>query len=190
MSSETSFDNEKYDLLLKDHEKKAKRILKTNLSTNENTLRRYEIDILRAHNEIVTYARIFLEKFDKESKEIVRKEINQVKEKTSRCIERLQVSINLPSDPFETINVASDIDSGESINYSEDEEEFSSANSTHNLTLSEELQNSDNAVNNTLTNSNSKDTTSQSVNSIESVVGQNSSTTHNKTKQTKHMCIV
>lgn len=145
MSSER-FNNTFYDELLEDHAKKAKRILKKDLSTNERTLKRYEIDILRAHNKIVKYVSIFLNRFDENSRDAVENEIKQVVEKTSKCIVRLNLDITLPENIFKQIDIENDTESIESIQYSDDEE-FCSANSTHaNLTLSNDSQSETNTI--------------------------------------------
>lgn len=140
MSSKETFVNEKYDVLYLDHEKKAKRILKKNLSKVPDTLVRYEHDILTAHNLLIEYVAPFYSKFDDKSKKIVDDEIVVIRDRTSKCIARLNSSVVLPQNWFELIPVSAQAEPTAQVTYSDDEEEedeeLASANtSKHNLTL-------------------------------------------------------
>lgn len=133
-----TFSNEIFDNLLADHSKKAKRILKKDLSTNENTRKRYKFDILSAYNDVIGYAAAFYDKFD-DTKEKINAELKAVKDKTIRCCERLEFNVEFPENIIEQLQFEKDYDSSGSVSESsgstsdrEEVTEIVSENSTDN----------------------------------------------------------
>lgn len=88
MSSE-QFCNKKFEELLAEHDRKAKRILKKNISKNKNTLNRYLFDILTSHNNFVQYINIFYIQFKDDSLKTVNTKLRNLCEKTEKCYNRL-----------------------------------------------------------------------------------------------------
>lgn len=116
MSTENeNFENERLDELIADHEKKAKRINKRDLSTKPNTLKRYEYDILTAHNEIVSYINKFIEDFDKNSEDKVVGELEFIRAKTQKCCERLEIVVNFPDNVLEKLKFEKRYESTDSL---------------------------------------------------------------------------
>lgn len=82
----------------------AKRILKKELSTNKDTLKRYESDIVASYNDITAHLNTFFEKYDKDFDEFLRNEIIYIREKTLKCFGKLDIRIKLPNDLFTTLD--------------------------------------------------------------------------------------
>lgn len=100
---DTNFDNNKYEELLKDHEKAKKKILKKEISTNPQTLKRYEYEIITAYNELVKYTHVFQLSFDEQSKNLIISEIQTAQEKTRQCAEKLNITVEFPENIFDPI---------------------------------------------------------------------------------------
>lgn len=98
-----TFDNSHYEQLIKEHLNATKRVNKTVVSNNPETLARYKTDILKAHNDLVAYASNFIEEFDADSRTLVKKEITSACDKTAKAFEKLELSITLPENIFDQI---------------------------------------------------------------------------------------
>lgn len=152
MSSD-KFSNTKYDELFEDHEKKAKRILKKNISKNINTLNRYCFDILTSHNNFVEYVGKFYKNFNSDSRETVNTHLRNLSEKTEKCCNRLNEEenfneqINFSDNLLKTIEINITYDSeiestGTASTDSELEENGLEPHEQSNLTLVDSLNES------------------------------------------------
>lgn len=69
----------------------SKRILKENLSTNEQTLSQYKVDIIGAHNHFINYVTSKYELSTPESKAIYKEGLIWLRSKIRECFEKLKV---------------------------------------------------------------------------------------------------
>lgn len=94
----------------------GKRILKEKLSTVPATLKGYRIDIIDAHNRIVTILGKYYDQLPPTEKEYYSEELNYFKRKTIECFQRLLLNIIVPSNVFELIvdTTTESLDEGDS----------------------------------------------------------------------------
>lgn len=86
----------------------AKRILKEQLSTNPVTLKEYERDIIKAHNNFVTYVSTFYGRLEKEEdKKFVKGELLYIRGKTKACFTNLNLIFEFPANLLEKIAIVS-----------------------------------------------------------------------------------
>lgn len=82
----------------------GKRILKSNLSQNKETLQSYKRDIIAAHNRFVHYVSGRFEKVTDKHKDVYRKNLNYVRDKTRNCFAKLKVDFQFTDDIFQFID--------------------------------------------------------------------------------------
>lgn len=94
----------------------AKRILKSQLSTNYETLSGYREQIINAYNEFIHFVAINYDKVNKTGQIILDNKAEDVREKFERCLSALNCTYQLPNSVFEIVNEASisQVQSGES----------------------------------------------------------------------------
>lgn len=120
----SDFNENFYDKIKQNFLKISKRILKQNLSTNENTLKGYETDIITSYNEISSYLNDFFEKYTEDFDKFLRSEIIYIREKTLKCFGKLNIHIKLPEDLFTAINNETLTDFSDSSDLSDNDNTF------------------------------------------------------------------
>lgn len=83
----------------------AKRILKTNLSTNPVKLREYLFDIISAHNKFVLYIQERFESSSEVEKLLYQEKVTLIRRKTTECFEKLNICFEFTSHFWELIDI-------------------------------------------------------------------------------------
>lgn len=86
----TEFKTKIYKKLEEEFVLVSKRILKTNISTNEETLHQYKLDIINTHNALIRYISYYYSKFDTATKTVYKTNLIQIRQRIIRCFENLQ----------------------------------------------------------------------------------------------------
>lgn len=76
----------------------TKRILKTNLTKNKETLSQYGTDIIAAHNRFVRYINSKFDSATPENKLVYTDHLNWIRDKIQRCLVKLKLSYEFASD--------------------------------------------------------------------------------------------
>lgn len=97
MTTKTDDEYEKFLLV-------AKRILKKDLSTNQETLKGYRDLILKAYNRFAEFVQRNFYVLSRPDQAKLENRLEQVRGKFTECLERLKCSYNLPNDLHELIN--------------------------------------------------------------------------------------
>lgn len=125
----SQFEESKYKELKEEYTKVTKRILKDRISSKKDTLSRYETEIIDAHNNITGYFDELFENGNVATKEFLRTEIINIREKTLKCLGRINSHVRLPKDLFTQINIEDCTDFSE-LSENEAESEPDDNNST------------------------------------------------------------
>lgn len=81
----------------------AKRILKEQLSTNPNTLKDYERDIIAAHDKYVSYVSRFYYQLKVDDQKKVKDELIYIRDKTIACFKNLKLDFEVSTNLLEKI---------------------------------------------------------------------------------------
>lgn len=82
----------------------AKKILKTQLSTNPETLRGYRREIVPAYNRFVNFVETNYQRVDRNKQAILDNNIEDIRSKFINCLENLRCTYVLPNDLQEQVN--------------------------------------------------------------------------------------
>lgn len=105
-SSDTQFNSDRYQDLLKEFKKIPKRILKKRLSKNPVKLHEYESDIKNAFKNFTDYASRFYNSLTENSKAEVRRDLLAARDKVSQCFVKLNCRASLTPRIFASIQEA------------------------------------------------------------------------------------
>lgn len=97
--------DERYIALRQEFELAKKKILKKNLSKNENKLEEYLEGIVQTHNKLVTYAKTFYDNLTENDKLVYRSSLVSVRDITIQCLTRLNKNAEISNDLCEAINI-------------------------------------------------------------------------------------
>lgn len=105
--------------------KTTEKILKEKLSTNQNTLNSYVIELENNFNTVISYCESKYDNLDEDSKSELKEEIVKLKIKLKECIKKLKLNYTLSEDIFEKIKLiinqtSDDTDTSDNIDLSDD----------------------------------------------------------------------
>lgn len=94
-----------YPDLKADYINTTKKIIKTNLSTNIDTLRGYKTELINKYNGIIGYFQSRYEAYDPNAKQTAVHELNYVRQKLENCLIRLHCNFEIAEALFTIIDI-------------------------------------------------------------------------------------
>lgn len=99
----SAFNKETYDKLVQSFLNATKCVLKENISTNQNTLKSYEVNLVKTFNELASYIDVRYDDFNKQEQDQLENIFNSYRKKLVESFKKLEGEIILPKDVFHAV---------------------------------------------------------------------------------------
>lgn len=116
----------------------TKKILKKKISTNPTKLKEYETELITSHNKAIEYIAQYFNAFSEPNKTLYRNELVYIRDKTNKCLGKLNSKAKVTNDLLQSLNDniftddESDIENSDIENNSDDSETMTNSSNSNN----------------------------------------------------------